>query len=109
MAAARVLGPPSPISSIFERRIGVEFGVRRIDSLGPVFFGAVAAPLLGSRCPRDGRRRPADLPRTHPRWIPIATRFEDPFDDVVHQRAGLVTFHGPMAGKDFSGRAGLSP
>ncbi len=40
MAAARVVGPPSAISSIFERRIEVEFGVRRIDSIGPVFFGA---------------------------------------------------------------------
>ena len=28
---------------------------------------------------------------------------------AVHSRAGVVTFHGPMAGKDFSGRAGLSP
>ncbi len=89
MAASRVLGPPSPISFIFERRIGVEFGVRRIDSLGPVFFGAVAAPLLGTRSPRDRRRRPADLPRTHPRWVPIATRFEDPFNDVVLGRASV--------------------
>jgi muramoyltetrapeptide carboxypeptidase len=28
---------------------------------------------------------------------------------AIEQRARLVTFHGPMAGKDFSGRGGLSP
>ena len=29
--------------------------------------------------------------------------------NAIHQRTGLVTFHGPMAQKDFSGKHGLGP
>ena len=79
-SAVGVDAPPSSLPAILDRRIGVVFGVRGIDGLGPVLRWMVS-PAVPRR--RSRRGWAADLPRPFPRGIPLAPRAQDFFDHAV--------------------------
>jgi muramoyltetrapeptide carboxypeptidase len=66
-------------------------------------------------CLRGGYGSPRILDRIDYGFIRSHPKVIVGFSDItallaaIHQRTGLITFHGPMAGKDFSGRGGLAP
>ncbi len=84
----------------------------RVEALHRAFSDPEVRMIL---CVRGGFGSPRlldkidyDLVRRHPK---IFVGYSDITSLLIaiHQRTGLVTFHGPMAGTDFSGRGGLSP
>jgi muramoyltetrapeptide carboxypeptidase len=66
-------------------------------------------------CVRGGYGSPRILDRIDYGLVRRSPKAIVGFSDItalliaIRQRTGLVTFHGPMAEKDFSGRGGLSP
>ena len=82
VAGVRGAGPPSLSLPILERRIALEFWVRRIDRLGPVVWEMPAAAPWALRS-RSGWRRAADPPGSFPGGIPFSASAQDFFDDAI--------------------------
>jgi muramoyltetrapeptide carboxypeptidase len=84
----------------------------RAAALNEAFADPEARLVL---CARGGYGSPRVLDRLDYDLIRRSPKVVMGFSDItalliaIQNRTGLVTFHGPMAGKDFSGRAGLSP
>ncbi len=62
----------------------------------------------GYGSPRILGRIDYDLIRSHPKAV-VGYSDITALLAAIQARTGLITFHGPMAGKDFNGRTGLSP
>jgi len=83
----------------------------RADALNQAFLDPEVRMII---CVRGGYGSPRILDRIDYDSIQRHPKVLVGFSDItalliaIHQKTGLVTFHGPMAEKDFSGKAGLS-
>ena len=110
----RKLGYRVKVSPAAAERFGYLAGSdeARAESVNRAFADPEVKLIL---CVRGGYGSPRILPRIDYDLIRRSPKAIVGYSDItallvaIHQRTGLVTFHGPMAGKDFSGRTGLSP